>query len=32
MKSIKASDLKPEYNIIDIRSKTKYINSLIEIQ
>lgn len=29
MKSIKASDLKPEYNIIDIRSKTKYINSHI---
>lgn len=29
MKSIKISELKPEYNIIDIRSKRKYIKSHI---
>ncbi len=29
MKSIKIKDLKPEYNIIDIRSKNRYIKSHI---
>lgn len=29
MESIKAKDLKPEYNIIDIRSKGKYMQSHI---
>ncbi len=29
MESIKAKDLKPEYNIIDIRSKSNYMKSHI---